>query len=179
MKTAMPMSIDQNRPIESDLEPRDDALEPAACHLALKNILVPLDLSEASLKALQYAVPLAQQFGATVTLLHVVDLPVYTPELPYPPALLSETQAAVTGQLEEIRHTRIPDDVNVNTAVRHNFVFDGIVEIARAIPADLIVTTTHGRTGLMHVLLGSTAENIVRKAPCPVLVVRGLAPKSH
>jgi universal stress protein A len=142
--------------------------------LELKNILVPLDFSDFSLKALRYAVPFARQFGATLTLLHVVELPAYTPELPNPPAFLPEDDEAVTSQLETIRQAEIPEDLNVNTIVCHNFVFDGILNAAREIPADLIVTTTHGRTGLMHLLIGSTAESVVRKAPCPVLVVRDL-----
>ena len=55
--------------------------------------------------------------------------------------------------------------------VRHSFVFDGILEAAREIHADLIITTTHGYTGWQHMLMGSTSENVVRRAPCPVLVV--------
>ena len=140
--------------------------------LELKNILVPLDFSDFSLKALRYAVPFARQFGATLTLLHVVELPAYTPELPNPPAFPPEHDEAVVSQLESIRQAEIPEDLPVNTIVCHNFVFDGILDAAREIAADLIVTTTHGRTGLMHLLIGSTAESVVRKAPCPVLVVR-------
>jgi universal stress protein A len=56
--------------------------------------------------------------------------------------------------------------------VRYNFVFDGILEVARETCTDLIIITAHGYTGLQHLLLGSTAENIVRRAPCPVFVVR-------
>ena len=60
----------------------------------------------------------------------------------------------------------------MDIAVRENLVFEGILELAREICADLIIATTHGRTGLTHLVMGSTAENIVRRAPCPVLVVR-------
>jgi nucleotide-binding universal stress UspA family protein len=67
---------------------------------------------------------------------------------------------------------KISPELPVDIAVRHNFVFDGILEVAREIRADLIITTTHGYTGLKHLMMGSTAENIVRRAPCPVLVVR-------
>ena len=56
--------------------------------------------------------------------------------------------------------------------MQHGFVFDKILEVARKVRADLIITTTHGYGGLKHLLMGSTAECIVRKAPCPVLVVR-------
>ncbi len=158
------------------LEPPTDsslgATEATSLAVDLKNILVPLDLSEMSLKSLQYAVPFAQQFGAKLTLLHVVPPPAYTPELPFPAPLSAEHFAAIEKQLEDIRVTKIPAEIAVEISVRHNFVFDGILEVARQTCADLIITTTHGRTGLTHLLMGSTAENIVRKAPCPVLVVR-------
>jgi len=68
--------------------------------------------------------------------------------------------------------TKIPTDVSVDIAVRHDLIFDGVLEVAREIRADLIITTTHGYTGVKHLVLGSTAENIVRRAPCPVFVVR-------
>ena len=178
MKTETPMPVAPAAPAERDSASHYDAFEPAAFHLSLKNILVPLDFSEFSLKALRYAVPFAHQFGATLTLLHVVELPAYSSELPYPPALPLEDHDTVVRQLEEIRRKEIPEDVNVHTTVRHNFVFEAILEVAREIPADLIVTTTHGRTGLMHMLMGSTAENVVRKAPCSVLVVRNPEPAS-
>jgi nucleotide-binding universal stress UspA family protein len=62
----------------------------------------------------------------------------------------------------------------VDIIVRQSFIFEGILEVAREIRADLIIATTHGHTGLKHLFLGSVAENIVRRAPCPVLVVREL-----
>ena len=179
MKTETSVPVEPAPPTTRDLEPRHDALEPAAFHLDLENILVPMDFSEFSLKALRYAVPFAQQFGATLTLLHVVELPAYTPELPYPPPLQPEQHDAAVRRLEEFRWKLIPGDVNVNMTVRHNFIFEAILEAAREIPADLIVTTTHGRTGLMHMLIGSTAENVVRRAPCPVLVVRDVESESN
>ena len=77
-------------------------------------------------------------------------------------------------ELEKIRESRVPSEIPVTIAIRNNFVFDGILEMAREIRADLIITSTHGRTGLRHLMMGSTAENIVQRAPCPVLVVRDL-----
>lgn len=138
----------------------------------LENILVPLDLSEMSLESLEYAVPLARQFGAKITLLHVVEPPAYAPELPCSAPLAAEHCAAVVHQLETLSEERIPDEVEAAIAVRHNFVFDGIIEVAWETRAGLIIITTHGHTGLKHLLAGSTAENVVRQAPCPVLVVR-------
>ena len=159
-------------PVETTHVPGNDVIEPAPLSIHLQNILVPLDFSEMSLKSLQYAVAFAKQFGARLTLLHIVQPPTYSPELPFPPQLDTEDIAAIDEQLQDIRATRIPPEVPVETAVRQRFVFDGILEMAREISADLIITTTHGHTGLKHLLLGSTAENIVRRAPCPVLVVR-------
>lgn len=159
-------------PIGATIAAGDNAIEMTAPIIHLKNILVPLDLSAMSLKSLDYAVPFAQQFGAKLTLVHVVQPAAYTPELPVPAPLAAEHAAAVERQLEHIRANRIPPEVSVETTVRHNFVFDGILEAARETCADLIITTTHGNTGLKHLLMGSTAESIVRKAPCPVLVVR-------
>jgi universal stress protein A len=152
----------------------DDAITFAPPVIHLKNILVPLDLSEMSLKSLQYAVAFASEFGATLTLVHVVEPPDYLSELPHPAPRGPEHCAAVEALLQDIRIARIPEDVQVNIVIRHNFVFDGILDAAREIHADLIITTTHGHTGLKHLMMGSTAENIVRRAPCPVLVVREL-----
>ena len=150
----------------------EDAMASAPPIIRLMNILVPLDFSEMSLKSLQYAAPLAKQFGAKLTLLHVVQPVDEAVTLEYPAFFSSDHFAQLEKQLEDIRATKVPQDLPVEIAVRHNFVFDGIVEVAREIHADLIITSTHGYTGLKHLMMGSTAENIVRRAPCPVLVVR-------
>jgi universal stress protein A len=141
------------------------ASNPSPIHL--KNILVPLDFSEMSLKSLQYAVPLAKQFGAKVTLLHVLKASAYFKDADYLAYLEREKLLVIEKQLEEM----IPPGLPVETAVRQSFVFEAILEVAREIEADLIITTTHGYTGLKHLFKGSTAENVVRRAPCPVLVV--------
>lgn len=143
--------------------------------IRLKNILVPLDFSEQSLKALRYAVPFAQQFGARLTLLHVLIPAIYPtdyPVPPYPEPLGEDCFAAIERKLDGIRATKVPSELPVDLLVRQSFTCDGILEVARETHADLIVATTHGRTGLKHLLMGSTAEKIVRQAPCPVLVVR-------
>jgi nucleotide-binding universal stress UspA family protein len=138
----------------------------------LTNILVPLDLSGRSLKSLRYAVAFARQYGAKLTLLYVVEPSGYTPELLDPVSFSTENLKTFEKLLEDIRIAKLPAEPPVSTIVRRNFVFDGILEVAREIEADLIVTATHGYTGLKHVLFGGTAEKIVRKALCSVLVVR-------
>lgn len=154
---------------QTPLEPSDQA---AIGMVALQNILVPLDFSAMSMKSLRYAIPLARQFGAKLTLLHVVTPPVYTPELPFSYMCESEGHDAAKTHLAEIRDAKVPAGIVVEIEVCHNFVFEGILKVARDCRADLIITTTHGRTGLERMLSGSAAENIVRRAPCPVLVVR-------
>jgi nucleotide-binding universal stress UspA family protein len=140
--------------------------------LHLESILVPLDLSDLSLASLRYAVPLARHFGARITLLHVVE--------PSPAVAASPSSVHVEDldphwperRLDEIRAREVGDELDVRIVVRHGCVFDQIVSVARDEHADLIVTTTHGHTGLRHLLMGSTAECVVHGAPCAVLVVR-------
>jgi universal stress protein A len=147
-------------------------ISPSVIHL--KNILVPLDFSEMSLKSLQYAVPFATQFGAKLTLLHVEEPSGDQADFAYSPMLGVAHFEIIEKRLKDIRAEKLPPELHVDTVVRHNFVFDGILEVAREIRADLIITTTHGYSGLKHLMMGSTAENIVRRAPYPVLVVREL-----
>jgi universal stress protein A len=169
MKTEILAPVETTIPVTAI---RNDASPTAPPFSQLKNILVPLDFSEVSLKSLQYAVPFAKQFGAKLTLLHVAQPVDGALDLVYPVSPGGEHFEAIEEQLEDIRAAKVPPELPVDIAVRHNFVFDGIVEVAREIRADLIITTTHGYTGLKHLMMGSTAENIVRRAPCPVLVVR-------
>jgi universal stress protein A len=75
-------------------------------------------------------------------------------------------------ELRTLASREIPAEINGDTLVRHGLPGEEIVETARELPADLIVISTHGRTGLAHVVIGSVAEQVVRHAPCPVLVLR-------
>jgi nucleotide-binding universal stress UspA family protein len=151
---------------------RCDITQRAPGVVHLENILVPLDFSEMSLKSLRYAVSLAEQTGAKLTLLHVLKPPVCVSDFPYPGPGGQDGFDAIKKVIQEIRSTEIPAEVRVDALVRQCFVSDGILDVARQIHADLIVVTTRGETGLKHLLLGSTAESIVRLAPCSVLVVR-------
>jgi len=140
--------------------------------IQFKNILVPLDLSDASLCALDHAASMAKQFGAKLTLLHVIEPQPSAPDVAYFGPLDAAYCGSIEEKIEEIREKHIPADVPVEVAVCTDLICGGIFKTAREMRADLIVTTTHGRTGLKRFLLGSTAESIVRNAPCPVLVVR-------
>jgi len=134
----------------------------------LKKILVPVDFSGCSKKALQYSIALARQFGAELTLLHVVQ--------PYPPMpemgpIDAESVQDAHEELAAFQRT-IGDAANSKTMVRTGAPHVEIIDTAKEEDIDLIVISTHGRTGLEHVLLGSTAEKVVRHAVCPVLTVR-------
>jgi nucleotide-binding universal stress UspA family protein len=148
-------------------------LMPALLHI--KSVLVPLDFSPSSEKALAYAVAFARQFGAKLTLLHVVE-PVATPDFADSFPLVMENDK-VKGECQ--RHLeRVQRDLQIEpklvekVLVRHGRSFHEIADAARTLKADLIIISTHGYTGLKHALLGSTTERVVRHAPCPVLVVR-------
>lgn len=134
----------------------------------LKKILVPVDFSECSEKALQYAVPFAQQFGAEIILLSVIHYPIEFPE-----ALTTEGQTVREADAELRALAKdLGAGVPCETLVKIGAPDVEILEAARASDADLVILSTHGRSGLAHALLGSTAERVVRYASCPVLVVR-------
>ena len=167
----------ENQPATGEQSSAVTEFVPALLHL--RTLLVPTDFSESSRKAMHYALRLAQQFGSTLVLLHVIE-PVY----PYPvdglmhfPGELRDPNLERRPETEKAL-TRLADstarqgDVPVRTAMRTGRAYDEIAAAAREENADLIVISTHGYTGLKHVLLGSTAERVVRHAPCPVLVVR-------
>lgn len=143
----------------------------------LHSILVPTDFSKSSDNALTYAVAFAEKFGAKILLLHVVqDLALFIPEavLPAPP-LVPPVEQFLTAAKEAldraIRGLNRPG-VTIQPEVAEGVTYEEVLRVARERDVDLIVMGTHGHTGLAHVLLGSIAEKVVRRAPCPVLTVR-------
>jgi nucleotide-binding universal stress UspA family protein len=143
----------------------------------LHHILVPTDFSKHSDNALVYAVAFAEKFQAELHILHVVqDLAVFVPDMvsAAPPVAppVEQITAAARGALDRIVRERQLGNLRVHTDVRQGPPFYEIVRYARETNVDLIIMGTHGRAGLAHVLLGSVAEKVVRKAPCPVLTVR-------
>jgi nucleotide-binding universal stress UspA family protein len=148
----------------------------AAPPLNLRRILVPLDFSDCSLHALDYALALAELFAAKLILLHVVEPAVYAENYLFAAPAMNETdQKLVEGgreRLAELSRKRIDHRADAETLVRMGHAHSEIPDTAKAVGADMIVLGTHGYTGLKHVLLGSTAERVVRHAPCPVLTVR-------
>jgi len=135
---------------------------------------VPIDFSKTSLQALEVAVPLARDHDARLFLLSVIEPSAYAAGmggavLTVPDVTLIE-DAKVT--LPHIAKKFIPATTPVKCLVSRGRAFDVIVRVAKKKQVDLIVLTTHGRTGINRVLLGSTAERVVRHADCPVFVVR-------
>lgn len=163
-----------------ELNRRDEPLMDAATRAAAKSpftirrILVPIDFSDCARKALQYALPLAKEHQAAITLLYVVP-PAYSSG-EYSGIDYAQLEASLKDggakELAKLAEDELCGEVQTNTLVRVGAPAREIVETARSLPADLIVISTHGRTGLKHVLLGSVAEHVVQRAPCPVFVVR-------
>jgi nucleotide-binding universal stress UspA family protein len=154
----------------------DESTTPEFDPLALfkiNRILVPVDFSGCSRKAVQYALPFAKAFDATITLLHVVEPFVPVPEMAGVDVAMITRQLREDGerQLASLRQ-EVGESAVVETVLRVGRAETEILHAASELGSDLIILSTHGRTGLAHVFMGSTAEHIVRRAACPVLVVR-------
>ena len=151
----------------------------APANIQLKTLLATTDFSDAARAGVRYAVTLAEQLGATVSLLHVIEPPSRMAGMEA--VTLARTDLEVAGsvrvQLETLAERERGGDLRLTACVRTGKPFHEITAAARERAADLIVIATHGYTGLEHVLLGSTAERVVRHASCPVLAVRGLKRK--
>ena len=145
-------------------------------HAGLKRILVPVDFSRPSRRALRFAREWAARFGSEIFLLHVIE-PWSTvsafgagPVAPPLPPLDFPNQAR--EELEKLAYQEFSDATKVSVHLRDGVAYDEIATAARDLGADLIIIATHGHTGLAHALLGSTAERVVRHARCPVLTLR-------
>jgi nucleotide-binding universal stress UspA family protein len=145
--------------------------------LSIQKILVPIDFSERSIRAIATAKNVARRFGSSISLINVqeLDYPIgfLIPAAPIPVSPMAyfegAQEAAGKGLRELAKRHELPGKCYAQTGVP---IFDEICSVARKTAADLIVTSTHGHTGWKHLLLGSTAERLVQHAPCPVLVAR-------
>jgi nucleotide-binding universal stress UspA family protein len=143
----------------------------------IRRILVPVDFSEHSQRALDDAIGLAQKFGAELHLLHCYEVyPAGAIGFPYnvaiPETYEREIREAATARLASWREKVIAQGIRAEQHLVVDRPSHGIVALAEKLPADLIVIGTYGLTGLNHVLLGSVAERVLRHAPCPVLTVK-------
>lgn len=141
----------------------------------VRHILVPVDFSENTPAILDWASHLAEEHGSTVTLLHAYHLPVEFQQLEgayLPPDFWQSVRSEAESTLRRYAGELERKGIRVETAVCEGYAATVIVEEAAVRQADLIVIGTHGRSGLKHLLLGSIAERVVQKAPCPVLTVK-------
>ena len=142
--------------------------------MKIRKILAPTDMSELSCVGLRYALEMARELGAEVIAYHVVPMGEdwfvgYEKHGPVRNLLANEEAA-----LDKLLTEKFAEDIKPIT-IRQKVEIGGphtsIVEVAEREGADLIVMSTHGRTGLSHILLGSVTEKVVARAPCPVLVI--------
>ena len=142
----------------------------------VKKILVPVDFSIHSAHAVQFAADLSRRYEAPLELLHVLEPTVYALPAAYVLPTSEQSSRIMEGLRTQLSSTEL-DAVRAgawsvgSTLVEGNPIGE-ILRIAKEAQFDLIVMGTHGRTGIKHVLLGSVAENVVRTASCPVLIVR-------
>ena len=141
----------------------------------MERILLPADFSEYSASAIPYACALAEEYDAELHVLHVLEK---VPTVPYfgmglaTPGFEEESEQHAWNLLEQILPADWPRRGDAIKVVKHGSPFLETIRYVKEAEIDLIVITTHGRTGLAQALLGSQAEKLVRKCPCPVLTVR-------
>jgi len=173
--------------VRIELNPADEKLLESATsgeisppfRVVFKAILVPIDFSGCSEKALHFAVRFAGHFRAKLVLLHVAPSyadPYFVTEFG---PLQSDVVRSCQTRLEALARDAAPPEVRVQTLVRLGRPATAIVDAARDLGVDLIIISTHGYTGLKHVVFGSTAEEVVRHAPCPVMTIRAKRKKAR
>ena len=146
--------------------------------MQIRSILLPTDFSECGNYALSYAASIARTFGASITCVHVIEPMV--PTVGYSGMTEPLPIADISDQLEDSAERELPKlaeceecaGLDVEELIVHGEAASEIVRVARDRQVDLIIVSSHGRTGLGRILFGSTAEAVVRHAPCPVLVVK-------
>ena len=148
--------------------------------IKLKKILYPTDFSEASLEALKYAVSFARNCQAKLILMHVVNEKIVSEVLSLarisaPEALGQEMTAEAGRQLKIIIPADKRQGLDWEMVILYGMPFLEIIRYAKANDVDMIVIGTNGRSGVEHIMFGSTAEKVVRKAHCPVLSVKPAA----
>ncbi len=137
-----------------------------------KTVLCPTDFSDASYHALEYALRFAQSADGQLILTHVVHVPAgdlggeaYTLDF-------KEAQHKVEERLREVHSERLQGYAKCEIVTVIGDPAEEVTALAKTRAADLIIMSTHGRSGLSHLVMGSVAEQILRHAPCPVFIVR-------
>jgi nucleotide-binding universal stress UspA family protein len=137
-----------------------------------KNMIAAIDFSESSLLAMETALGLAPDQGGKLCLLHVLEVPRGIDPMGVLQPSIEELEAEALGRLQELVPDNPEKDIQIERLVVRGSPAKVIAAQAKERAADLIVVGTHGRTGLARMLLGSTAEAILRSTPCKVLVVK-------
>lgn len=142
-------------------------------HPRMFRILVPLDFSGKSRQALRFAVPIAQKFAARIALLHVLAPATGRAARAADAAVVRNRQEqAAARRLDDMATTLLPRGTHAQNVVAFGRAADVILNTARRLDVDMIVLTTRGEGGLKRLILGSTAEQVMRRSVCPVLSVR-------
>ncbi len=141
-----------------------------------KTVLFATDFSESSIYAFEYARDLAKKYQALLVVVHVINEPVdlrgfYVPHISFE-TLEDEIEQGARKMMDKFCRVNLADYDRYQTFIVPGIPYDEIIKKAEETSADLIVMGTHGRSGLDHVLFGSTAEKVVRKSPVPVMTIR-------
>lgn len=139
--------------------------------IQFKQIAVPIDFSDCSLNALEYGVQIAKDFGAGLTLLHSLEPLSYGIDLTFGHAAERNHQR-VAAQLKVVADRVQSQGVSVSAVIRGGLPADSILDFLDSSDCDLVVMGTHGRRGLAHLVKGSVAEAVLRRASCPVLAAK-------
>ena len=143
----------------------------------IRRILCPIDFSDECRHALAHATAVAKWYGSAITLLHVshpeafTNPPLLFDDLPWGPAMIESALRAAEEEMPKWSQPVTAAGDSVETLIERGSPVRHILERAAALPADLIVMGTHGRSGFERLLLGSVTEKVLRKAPCPVMAV--------
>ncbi len=144
--------------------------------LKINKVLVPIDFSDYSKSALRYAITFAKQFNAELILVYVVEPIIYPPDFSMGqiaiPSVNTEWDERAREELNKLAKNEIPAELKSKTIIKTGKPFVEIIDTASEEDVDIIIIATHGHSGVEHILFGSTAEKVVRKAPCPVLTLR-------
>ena len=145
--------------------------------MLIKNILFPTDFTEGALHALPYAADMARSCQAKLHIIHVIyDVAtasgLYVPHVSFD-EMYKDLEKSAQKELEKFGYEELKDLKDVEYTVLRGIPYEGILKFVQEKNISIIVIGTHGRKGLDRFLFGSTAEKVVRYAPCPVLTVRG------
>jgi nucleotide-binding universal stress UspA family protein len=149
--------------------------------MEIKTILVPVDFSEFMEKVMEYAGFFAQRFNSSLLVFHVLQtyqiseavtwMETFLPPQPEK-QLIDQLRDSAEQKLEELKNRYSKLQISITTRIEEGVPFVEIVRTASEENVDMILMGSHGRTGIKHLLIGSVAEKVIRKAPCPVFCVK-------